>query len=172
MPAVSAAAPLRVQILLYEGVEELDSIAPFDVLSIAATMGGAIQTTLVSITKPTTVTASRGLRMEAPRGWSPARASLSEVDRSRHGRRARDPGCVRSGQSAGACWHQCLSAVLAAALEQEDAADDSHREHDIRVASGSSSDCDLCPSNWSDGGRRSSLMSSGHVRIGIPISAA
>src|SRR5688572_7449354 len=60
-PAVSAASPLRVQILLYEGVEELDSIAPYDVLSMAGLMGGAIRTSLVSITKPTMVTASRGL---------------------------------------------------------------------------------------------------------------
>lgn len=75
-PAVSAAAPLRVQILLYEGVEELDSIAPFDVLSMAGLMGGAIRTTLVSITKPTMVTASRGLRIEVPRAWSPQDADV------------------------------------------------------------------------------------------------
>lgn len=74
--AASAAAPLRVQILLYEGVEELDSVAPFDVLSIAGLMGGAIRTTLVSTTKPTTVTASRGLRIEVPRGWSPQDADV------------------------------------------------------------------------------------------------
>ncbi|WP_240522091.1 twin-arginine translocation signal domain-containing protein [Amycolatopsis vastitatis] len=43
VPVASAASPLRVQILLYEGVEELDSIAPYDVLSIAASMGGAIR---------------------------------------------------------------------------------------------------------------------------------
>ncbi|SMC96613.1 DJ-1/PfpI family protein [Lentzea albidocapillata] len=67
---------MRVQILLYEGVEELDSIAPFDVLSIAGLMGGAIRTTLVSTTKPTMVTASRGLRIEAPRGWSPQDADV------------------------------------------------------------------------------------------------
>ncbi|WP_245849354.1 DJ-1/PfpI family protein [Lentzea kentuckyensis] len=75
-PAVSAAAPLRVQILLYEGVEELDSIAPFDVLSIAGLLGGAIRTTLVSIAKPTMVTAARGLRIEAPRAWSPQEADV------------------------------------------------------------------------------------------------
>jgi len=78
-PAVSAASPLRVQILLYEGVEELDSIAPYDVLSMAGLMGGAIRTTLVSITKPTMVTASRGLRMEAPHAWSPQDADVMIV---------------------------------------------------------------------------------------------
>lgn len=72
----SATSPLRVQILLYEGVEELDSIAPFDVLSIAGNMGGAIRTTLVSTGKPTMVTASRGLRIEVPRGWSPQDADV------------------------------------------------------------------------------------------------
>lgn len=78
-PAVSAASPLRVQILLYEGVEELDSVAPFDVLSMAGLMGGAIRTTMVSIAKPTMVTASRGLRMEAPRAWSPQDADVMIV---------------------------------------------------------------------------------------------
>lgn len=78
-PLASAApplSPLRVQILLYEGVEELDSIAPYDVLSIAANMGGAIRTTLVSTDKPTMVTASRGLRIEVPGGWSPQDADV------------------------------------------------------------------------------------------------
>ncbi|WP_063806716.1 DJ-1/PfpI family protein [Streptomyces regalis] len=76
VPLASAASPLRVQILLYEGVEELDSVAPFDVLSLAADMGGAIRTALVSTNKPTMVTASKGLRIEVPRGWSPQDADV------------------------------------------------------------------------------------------------
>ncbi|MBP5868750.1 DJ-1/PfpI family protein [Streptomyces sp. LBUM 1478] len=93
----STASPLRVQILLYEGVEELDSIAPFDVLSIAATMGGAIRTTLVSTDKPTMVTASRGLRIEVPRGWSPQDADVLIV-----------PGGMRHDQP-GSGMHRLLA---------------------------------------------------------------
>jgi transcriptional regulator GlxA family with amidase domain len=93
----SEASPLRVQILLYEGVEELDSIAPFDVLSIAATMGGAIRTTLVSTNKPTMVTASRGLRIEVPRGWSPQDADVLIV-----------PGGMRHDQP-GSGMHRLLA---------------------------------------------------------------
>jgi transcriptional regulator GlxA family with amidase domain len=96
-PLASAASPLRVQILLYEGVEELDSVAPFDVLSIAANMGGAIRTTLVSTNKPTMVTASRGLRIEVPRGWSPQDADVLIV-----------PGGMRHDQP-GSGMHRLLA---------------------------------------------------------------
>jgi transcriptional regulator GlxA family with amidase domain len=57
-------------------VEELDSIAPFDVLPLASDMGGDIRTTLVSTNKPTMVTASKGLRIDVPRGWSPQDADV------------------------------------------------------------------------------------------------
>ncbi|WP_329446408.1 DJ-1/PfpI family protein [Streptomyces canus] len=96
-PLASAASPLRVQILLYEGVEELDSVAPFDVLSIAANMGGAIRTTLVSTNKPTMLTASRGLRIEVPRGWSPQDADVLIV-----------PGGMRHDQP-GSGMHRLLA---------------------------------------------------------------
>jgi len=78
-PVASAQAPLRVQFLAYEGVESLDFIAPFDVLSMAAYLSGAVRTTLVSPDKPTTVTTSKGVRIEVPHGWSPRDADVLVV---------------------------------------------------------------------------------------------
>ncbi|MCE7010401.1 DJ-1/PfpI family protein [Kibdelosporangium philippinense] len=71
---------LRVQVLAYEGAEELDFVAPFDVLAMAGHMSNnRIRTTLVSTNKPTTITASKGMRIEVPRGWSPQDADILVV---------------------------------------------------------------------------------------------
>nr|WP_063779405.1 DJ-1/PfpI family protein [Kibdelosporangium sp. MJ126-NF4]CEL22892.1 ThiJ/PfpI family protein [Kibdelosporangium sp. MJ126-NF4]CTQ90032.1 ThiJ/PfpI family protein [Kibdelosporangium sp. MJ126-NF4] len=75
-PIVSAASPLRVQVLAFEGAEDLDYVGPYDVLSRAADVGGAIRTTLVSPYRPTTITTAKGIRVEVPRGWSPQDADI------------------------------------------------------------------------------------------------
>ncbi|WP_410661904.1 hypothetical protein [Amycolatopsis sp. lyj-84] len=44
VPAATAASPLRVQILMFDGVEEQDFIAPVEVLGLAGKLtGGALQ---------------------------------------------------------------------------------------------------------------------------------
>nr|WP_232328472.1 DJ-1/PfpI family protein [Kibdelosporangium sp. MJ126-NF4]CEL22437.1 ThiJ/PfpI family protein [Kibdelosporangium sp. MJ126-NF4]CTQ89292.1 ThiJ/PfpI family protein [Kibdelosporangium sp. MJ126-NF4] len=62
---------MRVQILLFDGVEEQDFIAPVEVLGLARSMGAAFTTTLVTTGKPGTVTCAYGTRVEVATGWSP-----------------------------------------------------------------------------------------------------
>jgi transcriptional regulator GlxA family with amidase domain len=78
-PIASAAAPLRIHVLAYEGAEELDFLAPLDVFAKAAFHGGAVRTTLVSPGRPGFVTTSTGVRMEIPVGWSPRDADVLVV---------------------------------------------------------------------------------------------
>lgn len=76
----SASDPLRVQVLMYEGVEEQDFIAPVEVLGLAGKLSnGAIRTTLVSTDRPRTVTCIHGTRVEVPNGWSPGEADILVV---------------------------------------------------------------------------------------------
>lgn len=76
----TAAAPLRVQVLMFEGVEEQDFIAPVEVLGLAGRLsGGAIRTTLVSTDRPRTVTCTYGTKTEVPNGWSPGEADVLVV---------------------------------------------------------------------------------------------
>ncbi|PRY46492.1 DJ-1/PfpI family protein [Umezawaea tangerina] len=79
-PTASAANPLRVQVLMFDGVEEQDWAAPVEVLGMAAGMsGGAVTTALVGTGGPGTVTGNFGARVEVPTGWSPDRADVLVV---------------------------------------------------------------------------------------------
>jgi putative intracellular protease/amidase len=78
-PIASAASPLRVHVLAYDGAEELDFITPFDAFAKATFNGAAVRTTLVSTDRPGFVTTSTGVRMEIPVGWSPQNADLLVV---------------------------------------------------------------------------------------------
>lgn len=42
-------APLRVQVALFDGFEVIDALGPYDALSIASKLGGALATTLVTL---------------------------------------------------------------------------------------------------------------------------
>ncbi|MGY6654332.1 DJ-1/PfpI family protein [Amycolatopsis sp. TRM77291] len=79
-PAASAAAPLRVQILMFDGVEEQDFVAPVEVLGLAGKLtGGAVVTSLVSAGRPGSVTCTYGTVVEVPRSWSPGEADVLVV---------------------------------------------------------------------------------------------
>ncbi len=79
-PAVANAAnPLRVQILVFDGVEELDFAAPVDVFGLAEKMGGAVRSTLVTAGRPGVVTCGYGTRVDVARGWSPREADVLVV---------------------------------------------------------------------------------------------
>ncbi|MBP2479321.1 transcriptional regulator GlxA family with amidase domain [Crossiella equi] len=70
-PAVSAATPLRVQVLVFEGVEEQDLVVPVEVLGLAGAMsGGAVRTTQVSTGGPGAVTCMHGTKVVVGHGWS------------------------------------------------------------------------------------------------------
>ncbi|UVS80356.1 DJ-1/PfpI family protein [Actinokineospora sp. UTMC 2448] len=75
-----ASGPLRVQVLMFDGVEELDFVAPLEVLSLAGQMsGGAITTRMVTTGRPGTVTCSYGTRVAVPGRWSPEDADVLVV---------------------------------------------------------------------------------------------
>lgn len=63
----------NVQIVIYEGFDELDAIGPYEVLDTAATMGADIDVRLVTLEPRDSVDAGHGLRIE-PHG------TLSEPD--------------------------------------------------------------------------------------------
>lgn len=76
----TAASPLRVQVLMFDGVEEQDFVAPVEVLSIAGSLsGGAIRTTQVTTGRPGPVTCVHGTKVVVERGWSPRDADVLVV---------------------------------------------------------------------------------------------
>ncbi|MFI0777026.1 DJ-1/PfpI family protein [Streptomyces sp. NPDC021212] len=68
--------PLRVQILMYDGVEEQDAIGPRDVLGHAAQAGGQVETTLVRPSAPGEVTCFFGTKVMVPAAWEPTDTDL------------------------------------------------------------------------------------------------
>jgi transcriptional regulator GlxA family with amidase domain len=54
---------LKIKIILFNGFDELDALAPFEVLQTAAAMGADIQTELVTLDAVTEVIAAHGLRI-------------------------------------------------------------------------------------------------------------
>ncbi|WP_306334296.1 DJ-1/PfpI family protein [Streptomyces sp. KL118A] len=68
---------LRVQILMYDGVEEQDFIGPRDVLGHAAQAGGGqVETALVRPSEGGEVTCFFGTRVVVPSAWEPTGADL------------------------------------------------------------------------------------------------
>ncbi len=76
----SAASPLRVQVVLFDAVEEQDFVAPVEVLSLAAALsGGAVHTTLVTTGEPGVVTCMYGTKVVVEHGWSPGETDVLVV---------------------------------------------------------------------------------------------
>jgi transcriptional regulator GlxA family with amidase domain len=61
---------MKIEIILFDGFDELDAIAPYEVLRTAEGLGAAIETELVGAHGPGTITASHGTRIEVRRGPS------------------------------------------------------------------------------------------------------
>lgn len=78
-PAAAADNGLRVQIVMFDGVEELDWAAPFEVFSGAALMGGLIDTVLVALDGPRKIVGSYGAEVTVANGWSPQSADVIVV---------------------------------------------------------------------------------------------
>ncbi|MER7015870.1 DJ-1/PfpI family protein [Saccharopolyspora sp. NPDC000359] len=70
--------PFRVHLLVFDGADDLDFIAPNEVFQHAAHTGERIETTLVTGAGPGTVTSAFGTRFEAA-GWAPHEADLIVV---------------------------------------------------------------------------------------------
>lgn len=93
--SAGASAPLRVQVLLFDGVEEQDFAAPVEVLGLAGRLsGGAVTSTLVTTGRPGTVTCAYGTKVEVAAGWSPNQADVLVVPGGGYGDRT-GPGVNR-----------------------------------------------------------------------------
>jgi len=79
LAAGAPSGPLRVQVLMFDGVEEQDFIAPVEVFGVANFLGGTLTTTMVTTDRPGTVTCAYGTRVEVPNGWSPRDADVLVV---------------------------------------------------------------------------------------------
>jgi transcriptional regulator GlxA family with amidase domain len=63
---------MRIEIVVFDGFDEMDAIAPYEVLRTAAALGAPIEADLVGAHGAATVTASHGLRLVVDRGPSEA----------------------------------------------------------------------------------------------------
>jgi transcriptional regulator GlxA family with amidase domain len=61
---------MRIDIILFEGFDELDAVAPYEVLRTAAEFGAPIEAQLVGAHGGATITASHGMRIVVERGPS------------------------------------------------------------------------------------------------------
>ncbi len=57
-------APFQIEIVCFDGFDELDAIGPYEVFANGALAGGNLETRLVTLEPTETVTASHGLRVE------------------------------------------------------------------------------------------------------------
>ena len=67
---------MQIDIVVFDGFDELDALAPYEVLRTAAAHGAQIQADLVGVHGPATVTASHGARIAVDRGPSEAASML------------------------------------------------------------------------------------------------
>jgi transcriptional regulator GlxA family with amidase domain len=70
---------MRVEVLMYDGVSEMDTLAPFKVFSLARRLGGDIDVELVTADGQGEVTATDGVRFAGLRRWQPERADVLVV---------------------------------------------------------------------------------------------
>jgi uncharacterized protein (DUF427 family)/putative intracellular protease/amidase len=61
----------RVDIVVFDGVDELDAVGPLEVLRSAAAAGAGIDTSLVCLRQPLEVTGAHGLRLQADAVYAP-----------------------------------------------------------------------------------------------------
>ncbi|WP_033337655.1 DJ-1/PfpI family protein [Catenuloplanes japonicus] len=98
--------PLRVRIVMFDGVEEQDFIGPYEVFSLAGRLsGGAIEVAYTVLDGPRAVTAAFGTRVAVDHGWRPDEADLLVVPGGGFGR-PNDPGI----------WAEINNGALPAAL--------------------------------------------------------
>lgn len=100
------AGPLRVQVVMFDGVEEQDFAGPYEVFS-AAGMHTArgVECGYVRVDGPGTVCASFGTKIQIDNGWAPERADVIVVPGGGYGRR-QGPGI----------WAEISRGTLPAAL--------------------------------------------------------
>jgi transcriptional regulator GlxA family with amidase domain len=83
----SANNPLRVQIVMFDGVEEQDFAGPYEVFSLAGRLSsGAVRTSYVTASRPRPVVAAFGTTVAVTHGWAPRSADLIVVPGGGFGR--------------------------------------------------------------------------------------
>ncbi|WP_244282977.1 hypothetical protein [Streptomyces flavidovirens] len=81
-------APLRAQVVLFQGVEELDLAAPYEVLSASGYFSDRdVEVRYVALDGPHTATAAFVTRLRADRRWAPEEADLPIVPGGGYARR-------------------------------------------------------------------------------------
>ncbi|WP_336319995.1 DJ-1/PfpI family protein [Streptomyces lavendofoliae] len=91
-PASGPRAPLRAHVVLFQGVEELDLAAPYEVLSASGHFTDRdVEVRYVALDGPRTITAAFGTRLRAEHRWAPEEADLLVVPGGGYARRE-DPG--------------------------------------------------------------------------------
>ncbi|MGI5151619.1 DJ-1/PfpI family protein [Plantactinospora sp. CA-294935] len=92
-PAFTPTRPLRVQIVTFGGVEELDFVAPIEVFGMAKGLGGAITTSMVTVDGDSPVAAFHGSQVGPVGRWAPREADVLLVPGGGY-RRADTPGVL------------------------------------------------------------------------------
>ncbi|MET9800122.1 DJ-1/PfpI family protein [Streptomyces sp. NPDC006368] len=84
--------PLRAHVVLFDGVEELDFIAPYEVLSASGHFTDrTVEVHYVSVTDARTVTCAYGTKVRVEHRWAPDQADILVVPGGGYARRE-DPG--------------------------------------------------------------------------------
>ncbi|MDR7275552.1 DJ-1/PfpI family protein [Catenuloplanes atrovinosus] len=105
-PAWSPESPLRVQVVVFDGVEEMDYTGPFEIFSIAARMSsGAATVTLAGGGEPGEITGYYGSRFTVTARLDPAAADLIVV-----------PGGGYGNKTGPGIWGEIAKGVIPAAL--------------------------------------------------------
>ncbi|MFF9982439.1 DJ-1/PfpI family protein [Streptomyces erythrochromogenes] len=90
--AAGAGKPLRVHVVMFDGVEELDFVAPYEVFSASRFFTDrAVEVRYVTAPRPGFVRASYGTRVGVEHGWAPQEADIVVVPGGGYARRE-DPG--------------------------------------------------------------------------------
>jgi transcriptional regulator GlxA family with amidase domain len=98
---------LRIAILLFDGFDELDAIAPFEVLKNAAAFGASLDVRLVALAAPRTLEASHGLRVQVDQTPSAFRSDWLLV-----------PGGAWAARSAVGAWGEIQRGELPRAIAE------------------------------------------------------
>ncbi|MFE7772416.1 DJ-1/PfpI family protein [Streptomyces sp. NPDC057445] len=98
--------PLRVDIVMFDGVEELDCIAPYEVFSAAAMHGSnGVTVRYVTTGRPRLIRAAYGTQLQVGHRWAPEEADLIVV-----------PGGGYTRRNGPGIWAEIGSGVLPRAL--------------------------------------------------------
>jgi transcriptional regulator GlxA family with amidase domain len=107
LAAVPREDRVRVDILVFDGMEELDAIAPYEVLACAAHAGAALNPLLVAVDGPGCVTARYGTTITVTDWWDPELADIVVI-----------PGGGYANRAQRGTWAEIQRGIIPAALRE------------------------------------------------------